>query len=633
VTAPGATLALGLMYLRSGDAGMAARLPLPATWFALDRVRADHLAVRVLARSLILWDTVRPTAAWLTSHWVGVLAPPAGGGGPVSRPRGFDATTVGSVPPFDLVTVAGGGVPNVEADAIRAARVYALAGACLSLAIRLAGSAHAGAMAAITAAAGALEAVLVAPAHGAANIAAATAEATAVAALALGVVAAGSGDTGAFRTLRRLRRRRPSRGTFAVRTFGQHLAGALSLGLLCLGGGTQTLGTSNEAVAALVVALYPSLPSSPDDNRVHLQAWRHLYVLAAVPRCVETVDVDTGRAVAVPLTVGVVGGGGGDGGGGGGAASTVMATRLTAPCLLPEPSAVASVGVASARYWPATLDGAPLRRWLAAAGAGGGAGGAGGAAAVAPHPRRLVLYVKRRSGHLPHAVDPAGVRGAAARSVAGLRAAVAALAAAEPPTPRLDEDEDEDGGDGGGLSADGRAALGALVAPFASEPRVAAFVRRWARPSRLAPLVAPAARPSADAAAAAAAAAAVTHAELAYEAVAGGRPDALFAAVELLGAAARVRPARGGAAGGAGGGGGGPPPPPPRAPCRAPPPPPPRPRQRRRRRGGRAARRAPRPPPQTRARLRARGPWPPPGSRRTSGGGWGAAPPAPPRGR
>lgn len=307
MTGPAATVAVGLMYLRTGDAGVAARLPLPATGWALDRVRADHLAVRVLARSLILWDTVEPTAAWLTSHWVGVLAPPppADVDAPVSRPRGFTATTLGSSPPYDLLTMAGAGVRNVDADGIRAARVYALAGACLSLAIRLAGSAHPGAMAAITGAAEALEAVLIHPSHGAANIAAATAEATAVAGLALGIVAAGSGDVGALRTLRRLRKRRPPRGTFAVRTYGQHLAGSLAVGLLTLGGCCQTLGTSNEAVAALVLAAYPSLPAAPDDNRVHLQAWRHLYVLAAVPRCVEAVDVDTGRPVAVPLAVGV----------------------------------------------------------------------------------------------------------------------------------------------------------------------------------------------------------------------------------------------------------------------------------------------------------------------------------------
>ncbi len=33
------------------------------------------------------------------------------------------------------------------------------------------------------------------------------------------------------------------------------------------------------------------------------QAFRHLYVLAAVPRCVDAVDVSTGQSVHMPLRV------------------------------------------------------------------------------------------------------------------------------------------------------------------------------------------------------------------------------------------------------------------------------------------------------------------------------------------
>ncbi len=33
------------------------------------------------------------------------------------------------------------------------------------------------------------------------------------------------------------------------------------------------------------------------------QAFRHLYVLAAVPRCLEAVDVSTGQSVQLPLRV------------------------------------------------------------------------------------------------------------------------------------------------------------------------------------------------------------------------------------------------------------------------------------------------------------------------------------------
>lgn len=34
------------------------------------------------------------------------------------------------------------------------------------------------------------------------------------------------------------------------------------------------------SVAALLLALYPQFPNAPGDNRWHLQALRHFYVLA-----------------------------------------------------------------------------------------------------------------------------------------------------------------------------------------------------------------------------------------------------------------------------------------------------------------------------------------------------------------
>eukprot|EP00959_Pyramimonas_sp_CCMP1952_P243113 5081976-Pyramimonas_sp.AAC.1 len=56
VTSPGATLALALMFLKTNDAAVAARLSLPATQFDLDYVRPDFVLLRLVARSLILWD-------------------------------------------------------------------------------------------------------------------------------------------------------------------------------------------------------------------------------------------------------------------------------------------------------------------------------------------------------------------------------------------------------------------------------------------------------------------------------------------------------------------------------------------------------------------------------------------------
>ena len=52
VTAPGATLALGLMYLKTGDAAVARAFAIPDTHFALDYVKPELILLRVLARGV-----------------------------------------------------------------------------------------------------------------------------------------------------------------------------------------------------------------------------------------------------------------------------------------------------------------------------------------------------------------------------------------------------------------------------------------------------------------------------------------------------------------------------------------------------------------------------------------------------
>ena len=49
------------------------------------------------------------------------------------------------------------------------------------------------------------------------------------------------------------------------------MAVSMALGFLFYGAGTRTFGTSNAAVAALVVSLFPRFPLSPTDHRCHLQ--------------------------------------------------------------------------------------------------------------------------------------------------------------------------------------------------------------------------------------------------------------------------------------------------------------------------------------------------------------------------
>ncbi|CAH8449658.1 unnamed protein product [Heterobilharzia americana] len=84
-------------------------------------------------------------------------------------------------------------------------------------------------------------------------------------------------------------------------SFGLQLLFANTIGLLFLGGGRLTLANTPEAVAMLVISFFPVLPTYAGDNWYHLQALRHLYALATIPRRLCAVDVDTGRVVLSDL--------------------------------------------------------------------------------------------------------------------------------------------------------------------------------------------------------------------------------------------------------------------------------------------------------------------------------------------
>ncbi|WKY14040.1 hypothetical protein Q1695_004680 [Nippostrongylus brasiliensis] len=73
MTAHPATIALGLMYMRTGNTNIARELELPSTISMLEEIRPDVVFVRVLARSLVLWDSIEPSSAWIDKQIPNVI--------------------------------------------------------------------------------------------------------------------------------------------------------------------------------------------------------------------------------------------------------------------------------------------------------------------------------------------------------------------------------------------------------------------------------------------------------------------------------------------------------------------------------------------------------------------------------
>lgn len=469
ITAPAATLALGLMYLRTNNVAVGEQLSIPDTHFLLDYVRPDFILLRVLAKNLVLWDSVEPTKEWAEKQIPGMIQTALAAAELPASEQDDD---------IDHETM--------DMEAVRHAHWNIIAGVCLSLGLRFAGQADLRAQQLLLTYVRYFQAYASGRGPGGASLSNLDKPIMEtcfnVVILSLSLVMAGTGHLETFRLFRSLRKR-----SAPELTYGNHMAVSMAIGFLFLGGGCATLHTSNEAIGSLVAALYPRFPLTTRDNRYHLQAFRHLYVLAVEPRFIETRDVDTNEPVYVPLkltlrkrrkkvktarsnlpatvstasamdtsadTPAAKGGWRGvpsvpsddeeddeedDSQTPSSWGETETILRRVSPCLLPEINRLARIEVETPRYWPVVLHLSPPED------EGSDTNEDGTTATPAAEKvwrERRIIYVKRKTGYLPYADDPHGVRSILARpfpkdgternSAAGLQAEFVRAFSADP---------------------------------------------------------------------------------------------------------------------------------------------------------------------------------------------------------
>uniref|UniRef100_A0A1B6C0L0 Uncharacterized protein n=2 Tax=Clastoptera arizonana TaxID=38151 RepID=A0A1B6C0L0_9HEMI len=316
VTSPGATLALGLMYFKTGNKAVANWMKAPDTQYLLDFVCPDYLLLRMIARGLILWDHILPTVEWVEEH------------------------VPAAIRPYCLVKPHPGNLPeHIDVETMNQAYCNLLAGACMAMGLRFAGSCNEEAFKTLhhfckmfTSISGKSIAELAGKS---------TIETCInVILLSLAMVMAGSGNLEVLRICRFLNSR-VGQASNSVVSYGSHLATHMALGLLFLGGGRYSLSTTPESVAAMLCAFYPKFPTHSNDNRYHLQAFRHLYVLASESRLLLPRDIDSGSLCFANITILYL--------------DTIhyknQSARLRAPCILPELKYLKEVHIEDDRYW------------------------------------------------------------------------------------------------------------------------------------------------------------------------------------------------------------------------------------------------------------------------------------------
>ena len=351
VTAPGATLALGLMYMKSGNETIASAIALPDTHFLLEYVRPDFLMFRVISRAMILWNEVQPTEEWIEAQ----IPKAAHIAYKEMREIAESIQLVGAD------AAAKNGDKDYDRQAVRYIYTHVIAAACFSIGLRFAGTGNTNAASII------FERVMeLRDLRDTANpISAALRPPTPVlemclgcAAISLSMVLAGTGNLDALRLFKILRW--PCTDDIS---YGSHQAYGTAIGLLFLGGGSCTLGRDPKDIAALIMAFYPRFPSSTSDNQYHLQALRNLYALAVKKRELKAIDVDTGECVFAPIELHFTD-------------ESVDPLHLTAPCLLVNTDETPrELRVVSKQHYPLTIT-------------------------LDDNCGNKIFYVKRRSAHM-----------------------------------------------------------------------------------------------------------------------------------------------------------------------------------------------------------------------------------------
>lgn len=269
-SAAAAVVSVALIFMKSEDHIVARKIDVPDTVLQFDYVRPDILLLRTMAKHIILWKGMTPSFTWIKTGLPKEYQ---------ARHRLTSTTRLQSkdLPFFSI-----------------------LGGLCFALGLRFAGSGNIQVRDLLV---HYLDEFIRLVSMPKGNFDSELARSNArmcmdMLALSCATVMAGTGDLVILRRLRALHGR-DDKGT----TYGSHMACHMAIGALFLGYGTATFGNSDLAVAALIVAFYPIFPATVQDNRAHLQAFRHFWVLATDPRCLVAKDGATGLSLNVPVLI------------------------------------------------------------------------------------------------------------------------------------------------------------------------------------------------------------------------------------------------------------------------------------------------------------------------------------------
>ncbi|KAG5421745.1 APC1 [Candida metapsilosis] len=305
----GAIIALCLIYLKTENTNVAEKLRVPESEQLLDYIRPDLLFLRCMATNLISWSKIGSSRGWIESNI------------PASVLCQFDKND---------------GFNKLDSDELVFFNI--LGGSCLAMALKYASSSNIEARDAILYYLDKLMLLTSKPTN---NYDEKLAHNTAIniqniLALCASLIMAASGDLKVFQRLRVLHN-----DTSKSMGYGGFMAINTALGFLFLGGGQMAFDDSLFGIASLITSLYPIFPQENSEYEIHLQALRHFWALAIVPRCLVVKEVGTNEPCKIPITITMKDG---------------KVIENLSPCLLPKINDIQTISTNSIDYFQVVID-------------------------------------------------------------------------------------------------------------------------------------------------------------------------------------------------------------------------------------------------------------------------------------
>ncbi|KAI1726369.1 anaphase-promoting complex subunit 1 [Ditylenchus destructor] len=286
LTSPAACIALGLMYLRTGDKSISNALEIPNTLCDIERIRPDVLMLRTLSNCLVNYQKIGCTIEWVEEQVPEIV-------------KKYARNYMGSKNMWWS--------NFVDVNCVAQAYFYCCAGACFAMALRYASTCDPSVQKTIQCfyervqMDNSVENMFACLSSKAGKNC--TNACINVCATCLAMVMAGSGDLQTTQTLRKIRNLKRPYQNKDPGLHSHHVTVNMALGLLYLGHGRLSLSKSNIAIASLVISFFPTFPHSMTDNRIYFQPLRFVWTLAIESRFLVTVDSQSMNAVSVGIQI------------------------------------------------------------------------------------------------------------------------------------------------------------------------------------------------------------------------------------------------------------------------------------------------------------------------------------------